>query len=92
MESKTKRVVLRPAPDVTDLDEWFARVQQALAIEREGQWFTEGAALCADLPADEAVRVLDSVRETLGDAVLAGTAEVTDVDVLGVAGDGSRAA
>jgi hypothetical protein len=83
MPIETKRVVLRPAQDVTDLDEWFARVQQALAVDREGDWRAEGTMLCADLSADEAVRILECVRDTLGDAVVAGTEEVVDVDVTG---------
>lgn len=71
MREGMTHVVLAPAPDVTDLDEWYSWLDGALALRHDSRWHCEREGLAADLPEDEAARVLRLARETLGDALVA---------------------
>jgi hypothetical protein len=62
-------VVLAPAADVTDLDEWFGRLDAAVALRADARWHGEAQALAADLPAEEAAVVLERARMALGDSL-----------------------
>jgi cystathionine gamma-synthase len=62
-------VVLAPAPGVTDLDEWFGRLDAAVSLRSDARWHCKHDALAAYLPEDEAALVADRAREALGDAI-----------------------
>jgi hypothetical protein len=62
-------VTLAPANGVTDLDEWFAQLDQALGIRHDSRWKGDATALKADLPTDEAEHIVTRVRNILGESV-----------------------
>lgn len=66
-----QHLVLEPAPGVTDLEEWYGRLDDALGMRHDARWHCEqGEALAADLPHEEAIRALKIAREVLGDALV----------------------
>ena len=66
------RIVLRfsPATDVTDLDEWFATLDRAVSLGNEGIWEADSRSVRVEVPVEHADEMLQSVRGTLGEAVV----------------------
>lgn len=65
------RIVLcfSPADDVTDLDEWFASLDRALSLGRDGEWHADAATVTVEVAVDHAEEVVRDARRALGDAV-----------------------
>jgi hypothetical protein len=58
-----------PADDVTDLDEWFASLDRALSLGRDGEWHADAGIVTVEVPADHVTEVVRDARRVLGDAV-----------------------
>ncbi len=70
------RIVLcfSPAEDVTDLDEWFASLDRAVSLGRDGEWQADTRTVRIEVPADRVQEVMDEARRVLGDAFVVRTA------------------
>jgi hypothetical protein len=76
-EGVTTHLVLAPAEGVTDLDEWYGRLDAVVAMSDDARWHCEHHGIAADLPEDEAERVLLKARGALGEALEVRSGEAT---------------
>ena len=76
-------IILEPAQDVTDLEEWFAALQSVASLQASGRWSPRGDGVCARLPAAEFPEVAAAARSALGDAVVVRSDDggITAVDI-----------
>jgi len=65
------RIVLwfAPAEDVTDLDEWFASLDNAVSLGRDGEWQADSSSVRVEVSLDHADEVVQEVRDAMGDSV-----------------------
>ncbi len=65
------RIVLwfAPAEDVTDLDEWFASLDSAVSLGRDGGWQADSSSVRVEVSVDHADEVVQEVRQAMGDSV-----------------------
>ena len=69
MRETVTHLVLAPAADVTDLDEWYARLDSAVAVSGDSRWQPDHDGIGAVLHDDEAAEVLARAKDVLGDAL-----------------------
>ena len=69
MRESVTHLVLAPAADVTDLDEWYAQLDSAVALSGDARWQPDRDGIGAVLHEDEAAEVLSRARGVLGDAL-----------------------
>jgi hypothetical protein len=69
MREGVTHLILAPAAGVTDLDEWYGRLSAVVGIRDDARWHCESRGIAADLPSDEAERVLFCARSALGEAL-----------------------
>jgi hypothetical protein len=62
-------ICFSPAADVTDLDEWFASLDRAVSLGRDGEWHADERMVSVEVPADHVEDVVRDARRVLGDAV-----------------------
>ena len=81
-------LVFEPADDVTDLDEWFAVLDGAIALGSQGRWDANARCVRVEVIAEHLDEVIRAVRGALGDAVSVTRAgEPLVLDVTGAAYD-----
>ena len=69
MRESVTHLVLAPAADVTDLDEWYARLDSAVAVRGDARWHADHDGIGAVLHEEEAAEVLARAKDVLGDAL-----------------------
>jgi hypothetical protein len=69
MKESVTHVVLAPAAYVTDLDEWYARLDSVVSVSGDARWQPDHDGIGAMLHDDEAADVLARAKDVLGDAL-----------------------
>ena len=72
-------VVLAPSAEVTDVAEWYARLDRAVALATDQRWRCEHDCVVANIPDDEAISVIERARGELGESL-----EVREGDAVAV--------